>query len=84
MRKRIRRSKKSCAALEKLRGETLKTLDALSDADLDLPSKGCPPDLQQFVGTYGQCLLIIIFNTMTHRGQVADARRAAGRKPLRM
>jgi hypothetical protein len=27
---------------------------------------------------------VIIFNTMTHRGQVADARRAAGRKPLRM
>jgi hypothetical protein len=72
------------STLETLRGETLKTLDSLTDADLDLPSKGCPPELKEFVGTYGQCLTIIIFNTMTHRGQVADARRAAGRKPLRM
>ena len=72
------------STLEQLRGETLKTLDSLSDADLDLPSRGCPPDLQPFVGTYSQCLLIVIMNTTTHRGQVADARRAAGRKPLRM
>ncbi|HZZ29460.1 MAG TPA: DinB family protein [Pirellulales bacterium] len=67
-----------------LRAETMKLLDTLSDADLDQPAKGCPPEMKEFVGTYWQCFLIIIFNTMTHRGQVADARRAAGRKPLRM
>ncbi len=62
----------------------MKVLDTLTDADLDLPCKACPPEFQEFVGIYGQCFLIVIFNTMTHRGQVADARRAAGRKPLRM
>jgi uncharacterized damage-inducible protein DinB len=72
------------AAFESIRAQTMKTLDTLTDADLDLPSKACPPEFKEFIGTYGQCFLIVIFNTMTHRGQVADARRAAGRKPLRM
>jgi uncharacterized damage-inducible protein DinB len=67
-----------------LRAETMKTLDTLSDEDLDQPSKGCPPEMKEFLGTYAPCFLVLIFNTMTHRGQVADARRAAGRKPLRM
>ena len=67
-----------------LRADTMKTLDSLSDEDLDQPSKGCPPEMKEFLGTYAPCFLVLIFNTMTHRGQVADARRAAGRKPLRM
>jgi hypothetical protein len=67
-----------------LRGETMKLLDSLDDDGLDQACKACPPEMKEFIGTYGQCLLILIFNTMTHRGQVADARRAAGRKPLRM
>jgi hypothetical protein len=71
-------------AFQDLRAETLQVLGTLTDADLDQPSKGCPPELRQFVGTYGQCFLIVVLNTMAHRGQVADARRAAGRKPLRM
>ena len=70
----IREKFLSCTA------ETMKLLDSLSDADLDQASKGCPPEMKEFIGTYGQCFLVIIFNTMTHRGQVADARRAAGRK----
>jgi len=71
-------------AFQNLRAETLKTLDTLDDADLDQPSKGCPPEFKEFLSTYGKCFLIVIMNTMNHRGQVADARRAAGRKPLRM
>ena len=67
-------------AYQKLRAETMKVLETLTDDDLDLPSKACPPEYKEFVGTYGQCFLVIIFNTMTHRGQVADARRAAGRR----
>jgi len=67
-----------------LRAETLKVLDPLSDDDLDRPSQGCPPEWKAFLGTYTDCFRVIIFNTMHHRGQVADARRAAGRKPLRM
>jgi hypothetical protein len=71
-------------AFKNLRAETLDVLGTLTDADLDQPSKSCPPELKQYLGTYGQCFLIAVANTMTHRGQVADARRAAGRKPLRM
>jgi hypothetical protein len=67
-----------------LRGETMKLLGTLNDEGLDQRCKACPPGMEEFIGTYGQCFLIIIFNTMTHRGQVCDARRAAGRKPLRM
>jgi DinB superfamily len=69
---------------DEVRAETMKVLDSLTDADLDQPCKACPPEMKEFVGTYGQCFLVLIFNTLTHRGQVADARRAAGRKPLRM
>ena len=66
------------------RAGTLDILSSLTDADLDKPSKECPPELTEFVGTYGQCLLLLVIHPMHHRGQVADARRAAGRKPLRM
>jgi hypothetical protein len=67
-----------------LRAETLKVLDTLSDADLDQPSKGAPPEFKEFLSSYAKCFLVVVMNTMNHRGQVADARRAAGRKPLRM
>jgi uncharacterized damage-inducible protein DinB len=66
------------------RAATLDMLASLTDADLDRPSKECPPELKDFLGTYAQCLMVLIIHPMHHRGQVADARRAAGRKPLRM
>jgi hypothetical protein len=71
-------------AFRDVRAETLKVLDSLGDAELDQPSKGCPPEFKDFLGTYARCFLVPILNTMHHRGQVADARRAVGRKPLRM
>jgi len=71
-------------AFQDLRAQTLKLLDTLTDADLDRASEKCPPPAKPFVGTYGQCLMVLILNTMSHDGQVADARRAAGRKPLHM
>jgi hypothetical protein len=71
-------------AFQNVRAATLKALEPLGDADLDQPSKGCPPEFKEFLGTYAGCFRVVIFNTMHHRGQVADARRAAGRKPLRM
>jgi hypothetical protein len=67
-------------AFKRLRSETMHVLETLSDADLDLPSKGCPPEYQKHLGSYAQCFMIALFNTLTHRGQAADARRAAGRK----
>ena len=67
---------------EEVRFETLKYLDTLSDEDLDGPSKGCPPGLEACFGTIGLCLMMLSLHSMNHRGQVADARRVAGRKPL--
>jgi hypothetical protein len=67
-----------------LRAETMKTLATLSDEDLDQATKGCPPEWKENLGTYAQCFRVAILNTMHHRGQAADVRRAAGRKPLRM
>jgi hypothetical protein len=65
------------------RAETMRLLDSLTDEELDRPTN-CPPELTQFIGTVGGCMLLGIVHPMAHRGQVADARRAAGRPPLRM
>lgn len=70
------------SAFQEVRAGTLKALASLTDADLDQPSKACPPQRQAFCGTVGQCFLLLGFHSMFHRGQVADARRMAGRKPL--
>lgn len=71
-------------AFQNIRTETVSILEELTDADLDQPSKNCPPELQEFVGTYGKCFLLSLIHPMHHRGQVADARRSLGLKPLRM
>jgi uncharacterized damage-inducible protein DinB len=70
------------AAFQRARAFTLETLDALSESDLDRPSAACPPEFKEFVGTVGNCFLHTITHMATHTGQVADARRAAGREPL--
>jgi len=67
---------------EQVRAQTLSVLDTLSDEDLDQPSKNCPPDREQFFGTVGKCFQMAIIHPTMHYGQVADARRAAGRKLL--
>jgi len=51
----------------------------MTDADLNKPTEACPPDLKAVLGTNAGCFLIMIANMLTHRGQVADTRRAAGR-----
>ncbi len=61
---------------------TLRVLESLSDDDLDKPSKNCPPEREAFFGTVGQCFAILTLHRVMHFGQVADARRVAGRKPL--
>lgn len=71
-------------AFQNIRAETMNALEGLSDGDLDQPSKNCPPDFREVLGTYGQCFLLSIMHPVTHRGQVADARRSLGLKPLRM
>ena len=67
---------------QSLRAKTLDVLASMSDGDLDKPSRNPRPGYEQILGTNGGCLMIIVFNTLTHRGQVADARRALGRSRL--
>ena len=64
------------------RARNLKILDGLSEADLDRPTKSPPKGLEDVLTTFGKTLLVAAMHQMTHRGQLADARRAAGREPL--
>jgi len=68
---------------DEVRTHTLSVLDGLSEEDLDAPSKNCPPEREALFGTVGQCFLVLTLHPMMHYGQVADARRSLGRKPLR-
>jgi uncharacterized damage-inducible protein DinB len=65
-----------------LRARNLKLLDELDDAALDRLTKAPPKGLEDVLRTAGQTLLVVAMHQMTHRGQLADARRAAGRKPI--
>ncbi len=65
-----------------IRKESLAYLDTLTDADLDQPSKNCTPGRESFFGTIGQCFNVMALHPTMHYGQIADARRAAGRARL--
>jgi hypothetical protein len=69
------------AEFEKVRARTLQLLASMSDDDLSKPSKA-PADMAAFFGTVGQCFAMIGTHMAFHAGQVADARRAAGKKPV--
>jgi hypothetical protein len=71
------------SALEQIRAASLEYLDTLSDADLDKPCRQPDGPGPKF-DTIGQCLSAMTIHMSFHAGQVADARRAAGRKPLFM
>ncbi|NOY29261.1 MAG: DinB family protein [Planctomycetes bacterium] len=69
------------AKFEAVRAETLAYLETITDADLDKPSHG-PEEKKAFFGTVGQCLAVMTTHLAFHGGQLADARRAAGRDIL--
>lgn len=69
------------AKSHEVRGETMELLDSFSEQDLDKTSNA-PAQRQATFGTYRQCFLMVALHWMMHRGQVADARRAAGRKRI--
>ena len=69
------------AKAEEIRSATLAHLDTLTDADLDQKSHA-PEEFGPFFGTVGACLAAMTTHMSFHAGQVADARRAAGRAPL--
>lgn len=70
------------AKWDEVRTGTLELLDSLTDADLDKPVANPPKGREGALGTYGKILSIMALHPMMHRGQVADARRVAGRGTL--
>jgi hypothetical protein len=69
------------AKFEEMRAATLAHLDTLSDDDLDARSHA-PEEFGPHFGTVGACFAAMSGHSSFHTGQVADARRAAGREPL--
>ncbi|MCA9033834.1 MAG: DinB family protein [Planctomycetaceae bacterium] len=67
---------------DEIREATLRFLDGLSDEDLAKPTRNPPPGREAMFGTVGACLVTMSMHTMMHYGQVADARRMAGRAPI--
>jgi hypothetical protein len=68
--------------LHDLRARNLKLLDEVGDAGLDRVPKNVPPGFESVMETFGRTFLVIALHQMVHYGQIADARRVAGRKPL--
>ena len=60
------------------REQTLAYVDSLSEADLDRAAAKCPAGYEDTFGTLRLCLQYVADHTLMHRGQLADARRAAG------
>jgi hypothetical protein len=71
------------ATYQDLRGKNLELLEELGEAGLDRKPSAALQGFKNQVTTCGQFLLLIAMHNMVHYGQIADARRAAGRKPLR-
>ena len=66
------------AQCREVRESTLALLDSLSEGDLDRVSRTVPKGFEDTFGTYRLCLQYVADHWYMHRGQLADARRAAG------
>ena len=69
------------AKFEEIRSASLAHLDTLSEEDLDQKSHA-PEEFGGGFATVGSCFSAMQTHVAFHAGQVADARRAAGREPL--
>ena len=69
-------------AYREQRAASLKLLDEIGDAGLGQRPTNPPPGLEDVFDTVGATFLLMTQHHWFHCGQVADARRAAGRKPL--
>ena len=60
------------------RASTISLLDSLDEDDLDQTSANVPDKVDELFGTYRRCFQYAADHWFMHRGQLADARRAAG------
>ncbi len=66
------------AACRDMRSSTLELLESFQEKDLDRISANTPNGFQDTFGTYRLCFQYVSDHWYMHRGQLADARRAAG------
>ena len=66
------------AKCREVRESTLALVAQLSEQDLDQVSAKVPAGYEDTFGTYRLCLQYVADHWYMHRGQLADARRAAG------
>lgn len=62
-----------------LRQRNLKTLESLSEQDLDRPTKAPPKGREKEFATFGSTFLVLALHQAMHRSHVTDALRMAGR-----
>lgn len=62
----------------KIRSSTISLLDSLTEEDLDKASENVPERAEELFGTYRRCFQYVADHWFMHRGQLADARCAAG------
>lgn len=70
------------ARCREMRADTLAILDRLSEAELDNLSRAVPAGYEDSFGTYWLCLQYAADHWYMHRGQLADARRAANKNRM--
>ena len=66
------------AECRRRRADTLALVSGLAEDDLDRPAAACPEGFEETFGTWRSCLQFCADHWYMHRGQLADARRAAG------
>ena len=66
------------AKCRQMRRDTISKLDLLGEDDLDQTSASVPTGFEDMFGTYRLCFQYVSDHWYMHRGQLADARRAAG------
>ncbi len=70
------------ATYRDLRAKNLARLEEIGEAGLDQVPKVIPPGFEDRMKTIGRTFHLIALHQMFHLGQVADARRAAGKEPF--
>lgn len=65
------------AKCREMRASTIALLDSLTEEDLDRVSAKAPEGHEEMFGTYRLCFQLVADHWYMHRGQLADARRAA-------
>ena len=61
-----------------IRAKTILLLDSLTEEDLNKKSENPPEGVEKLFDTYRRCFQFAADHWYMHRGQLADARRAAG------